>query len=177
MDQIKTLLSNYLSSGSIKATARQLKVSKNTVREYVRRAEAYSMDLRALLELDEEALSLIIHTPQGDQLDKRATVFEQQVDYWLEELLWQEYRVAHPSGYGYSQFCEHLLCNWASPQTGQYGSPTPERAVGVYPRYYYRGRQCNPVMGMTVTEERLRQRGYISFKDYYHKVRQTIVVP
>lgn len=36
---------------------------------------------------------------------------------------------------------------------------------------------CSPVMGITVTEERLRQRGYISFKDYYHKVRQTIVVP
>ncbi len=117
MDQIKTLLSNYLSSGSIKATARQLKVSKNTVREYVRRAEAHSMDLRALLELDEEVLSRILHAAQGDQSDRRASVFGQQVDYWLEELrrpgvtrelLWQEYRVAHPDGYSYSQFCEHL---------------------------------------------------------------------
>ena len=35
---------------------------------------------------------------------------------------------------------------------------------------------CSPVMGMSITEERLRQRGYISFKDYYHKVRQNIVV-
>jgi RNA-directed DNA polymerase len=35
---------------------------------------------------------------------------------------------------------------------------------------------CSPVMGMTVTEERLKQRGYISFKDYYHQVRQKIVV-
>ncbi|MBK8657120.1 MAG: hypothetical protein IPN20_25190 [Haliscomenobacter sp.] len=31
---------------------------------------------------------------------------------------------------------------------------------------------CSPVMGMTVTEERLKQRGYLSFKDYYHHVRQ-----
>ena len=117
MDQIKTLLSNYLSNRSIKATARELKVSKNTVREYVRRAEAHSMDLSALLALDEEALSLIIHTPQGDQSDRRALVFGQQVDYWLgelrrpgvtRELLWQEYRVGHPGGYSYSQFCEHL---------------------------------------------------------------------
>jgi len=45
MDQIKNLLRNYMASGSIKATARQLKVSKNTVREYIRRAEAYSTDL------------------------------------------------------------------------------------------------------------------------------------
>ncbi|MFM9948862.1 MAG: DDE-type integrase/transposase/recombinase, partial [Saprospiraceae bacterium] len=117
MDQIKTLLSNYLSSGSIKATARQLKVSKNTVREYVRRAEAYTTDLRKLLELDEESLSRIIHTPQGDESCNRASVFEQQVDYWLgelrrtgvtRELLWQEYRTTDPGGYGYSQFCEHL---------------------------------------------------------------------
>ncbi len=36
---------------------------------------------------------------------------------------------------------------------------------------------CSPVMKMTVTEERLRQRGYQSFKDYYHHVRQQAVVP
>jgi RNA-directed DNA polymerase len=32
---------------------------------------------------------------------------------------------------------------------------------------------CSPVMRMTVTEARLRQRGYVSFKDYYHYVRTT----
>ena len=36
---------------------------------------------------------------------------------------------------------------------------------------------CSPVMGMRVTEERLSRHGYISFKSYYHKVRQTVVVP
>jgi hypothetical protein len=35
---------------------------------------------------------------------------------------------------------------------------------------------CSPVMGMTVTEERLKQRRFISFKDYYHHVRQKSVV-
>jgi DNA invertase Pin-like site-specific DNA recombinase len=43
IDQIKNLLRSYRSNGSIKATARQLKVSRNTVREYIRRAEAYSL--------------------------------------------------------------------------------------------------------------------------------------
>ena len=117
MDQIKTLLRNYLACGSIKATARQLKVSKNTVREYIRRAEAYSADLAPLLELDEEALGRIIYASDGDQADKRLAVFDQKVDYWLEELrrvgvtrelLWQEYRLEHSEGYGYSQFCVHL---------------------------------------------------------------------
>lgn len=117
MDQIKTLLRNYLASGSIKATARQLKVSKNTVREYIRRAETYSADLSILLELDEEALGRIIYASADDGADQRLAVFERKVDYWLgelrrvgvtRELLWQEYRLEHPQGYGYSQFCVHL---------------------------------------------------------------------
>ena len=86
MDQIKTLLRNYLASGSIKATARQLKVSRNTVRECIRRAETYSADLSILLELDEEALGRIIYASAGDGADQRLAVFERKVDYWLGEL-------------------------------------------------------------------------------------------
>lgn len=117
MDQIKTLLRNYLASGSIKATARQLKVSKNTVRDYVRRAEASCADLATLLEMDDESLSRIFYTPGGLGTSSRMTVFEQNVENWIHELrrvgvtrelLWQEYRTEHPNGYGYSQFCEHL---------------------------------------------------------------------
>ncbi len=117
MDQIKTLLRNYLASGSIKATARQLKVSKNTVRDYLRRAEACSADLSALLELDDESLSRIFYSPGSLGTDSRLAVFEQKVEGWIKELrrvgvtrelLWQEYRAEHSDGYGYSQFCEHL---------------------------------------------------------------------
>jgi len=42
MDQIRAILGNYLISGKVKVTARQLKISKNTLKEYVRRAEGYS---------------------------------------------------------------------------------------------------------------------------------------
>lgn len=117
MDQIKSIIRNYLSSRSIKATARQLKISKNTVREYLRRARAYSEDLSAILEKDDEALIQIFHPSSAQQSNDRLSVFEQQVNYWLRELrrvgvtrqlLWEEYRVAHPDGYGYSQFCERL---------------------------------------------------------------------
>ena len=117
MDQIKNLLRNYMASGSIKATARQLKVSKNTVREYIRRAESYSTDLGVVLELDEDALNRVFYAPDSGQSSARFTVFEQQIESWLKELrrtgvtrelLWQEYRLDHPDGYGYSQFCEHL---------------------------------------------------------------------
>jgi hypothetical protein len=63
MDQIKTLLRNYLATGSIKATSRQLKVSKNTIRDYLRRARRIRRDLSALLELDDESLSRIFTLP------------------------------------------------------------------------------------------------------------------
>lgn len=117
MDQIKSILRNYLSNRSIKATARQLKVSKNTVREYLRRAEAHSSDLSVFLDMDEEAFKRIFHTSSAQQSDNRINVFEQQTSYWLKELqrvgvtrylLWQEYRSKHPDGYAYSQFCERL---------------------------------------------------------------------
>ncbi len=117
MDQIKNILRNYLVSGTIKATARQLKVSKNTIREYIRRAEVYSTDLAVVLELDEETLNRIFYAADSDHSSVRLAVFEQQIEYWLKELrrpgvtrelLWQEYRLEHPDGYGYTQFCEHL---------------------------------------------------------------------
>jgi len=117
MDQIKNILRNYLLSGTIKATARQLKVSKNTIREYIRRAEVYSTDLSVVLELDEETLNRIFYAADSGHSSARLAVFEQQIEYWLKELrrtgvtrelLWQEYRLEHPDGYGYTQFCEHL---------------------------------------------------------------------
>jgi len=116
MDQIRTILSNYLASGSVKATARQLKMSKNTVREYVRRARACEQDLAGLLALDDTALEQLLLPPPGSKTN-RLQVLEENMDHYLSELrrvgvtrqlLWQEYRLAHPGGYGYTQFCEHL---------------------------------------------------------------------
>jgi transposase len=118
MDQIRAILRNYLlSGGNVKVTARQLKISKNTVKEYVRRAEGYSPDLSRVLELDEEAFSQVMYAEAGRKADSRLSVFEARVDHWLgelrrvgvtRELLWQEYRRSYSDGYSYSQFCERL---------------------------------------------------------------------
>jgi transposase len=117
MDQIRSILRNYLSCGSIKATARQLKMSKNTVKEYVRRAEAHTSELSSLLELEEEELHQALFASDSNQKNERLAVFEQQIDHWVKELrrvgvtrylLWEEYREQYPNGYGYTQFCEHF---------------------------------------------------------------------
>jgi len=92
-------------------------MSKNTVREYLRRAQAHSSDLSVFLNMDEGALHEIFHPPLSRKADERSHFFDQQVDHWLRELqrvgvtrqlLWEAYRREHPNGYGYSQFCERL---------------------------------------------------------------------
>lgn len=117
MDQIKAILRNYHHSQSIKATARQLNVSKNTVRDYLRRAFAYSNDLLTLLAMDDGQLEDLFIKEPPERQKERLTDFEGQIDKWVKELtkvgvtrhiLWEQYRKANPDGYGYSQFCEHI---------------------------------------------------------------------
>ena len=117
MDQIRTIIETYALTGSIKQTARQLKISKNTVRGYVRKAQLYEADLPALLELDSERLGSIFYGQEGEQEHHRSLVFARQFPYWLKELrrvgvtrqlLWQEYAETYVEGYSYSQFCVRL---------------------------------------------------------------------
>lgn len=117
MDQIKAILRNYHYSHSIKATSRQLKVSKNTVRDYLRRALEYSNDLLKVLELDDGELETLLLKEPSDKQSERLADFEKQAAEWITELkkvgvtrylLWEAYRVSNPDGYGYSQFCERL---------------------------------------------------------------------
>ena len=117
MDQVKTILSTYLDCGSIKSTARKLKISKNTVKEYLRRAEAHTVELSELLKLPDAELLKVLYKAEQSKDSNRASVFDSQVSVWVKELrrigvtkylLWEEYREAYPEGYGYSQFCERL---------------------------------------------------------------------
>lgn len=117
MDQIKALIKNYLATGSIKETASRLKMSKNTVRGYLRRGQQYDADLSKLLDLEADVLRAIFYPEASQQEQGRAGDFARRVPYWLKELrrvgvtrelLWQEYRQSFTAGYGYSQFCERL---------------------------------------------------------------------
>lgn len=117
MDQIKTIIEHYLSSGSIKQTARQLKISKNTVRGYLRQGQKHEEDLSKLLKLEGDQFRSIFYPGSSGKEEVRAAYFAEQVPYWLEELrrvgvtrqlLWEEYRAEDIEGYGYSQFCERL---------------------------------------------------------------------
>ena len=117
MDQVKSILRSYLQTGSIKATARQLCISKNTVKTYVRRGQGFENSLEDLLSLSDSEFQKVFYNSSGALTTDRQKAFEEQMNYWLKELkrvgvtkqlLWEEYRVEHPNGYGYSRFCTLL---------------------------------------------------------------------
>jgi transposase len=97
MEELKQIkLLNDLGIGK-KAIARQLGISKNTVKEYL---------LKEQSDTTKEALA-------SSRLSDCHSFFP----YCKEELgrtgvtrqiLWAEYRAKYPEGYGYSQFCEHF---------------------------------------------------------------------
>lgn len=117
MDQIKLIIRTYLNTRSFRETARRLKMSKNTVKPYLHRCWEHEEDLSKILKWDDEKLKAIFYRPVAKPDNDRATIFSDQVDYWIKELrrvgvtrhlLWEEYRQKHSGGYGYSQFCERL---------------------------------------------------------------------
>ena len=117
MDQIKIILRTYLQCKTIKGTARRLGVSKNTVRQYLQFAQAIDADLEQVLLRPQEELSAAFYGVTTQTSQGREAVFDSQLAHWLKELkrvgvtrqlLWQEYQLKHPDGYGYSQFCERL---------------------------------------------------------------------
>ena len=117
MDQVKLIIKAYLETSSIKATARRLGVSRNTVRGYVNRAKDFSDDLRVVLQLPEEELLKLVYSSVKREDTSREAVFNNQIGEWIKQLsrtgvnrysLWEEYKKNHPDGYSYSQFCERF---------------------------------------------------------------------
>jgi len=117
MDQVKLIIKTYVATQSFKATARQLRISKNTVKEYIRRGQLVQSDLSQLLTLSDEEFLSVFYADKNKPDNERTTLFLSKVNDWVEELrrvgvtkhlLWQEYRKEYPNGFGYSRFCELL---------------------------------------------------------------------
>lgn len=124
MQIVRTMLQLLQRKISERSIAKELKVSRNTVRKYEAASKASSLSYPELLTLDDPSLSEIIYSvakPEPDQpdvVDSRLEVFEAKREYFLKELtrtgvtkllLWKEYMVEHPDGFRYSQFCERLF--------------------------------------------------------------------
>lgn len=123
MHQIKRIIELQQQGRGIRQTVRLTGLSRNTIREYLRRISTAGLTLSQALELDEESLSAIVYSDAvekrtaGRSIDDRYTDLESRLDYICGELrkrgvtkqlLWEEYRKDHPNGYGYTQFCEYI---------------------------------------------------------------------
>ena len=117
MSQIKQLLQLHVQGKSIKFIARSLGISKNTVKTYLAKVSLISLDIQALLAMDDPIMEAMFHAGNPAYKDERFEHFKSRLDYFSKELgrvgvtkqlLWQEYRSDYPGGYGHSQFCYHL---------------------------------------------------------------------
>ncbi len=118
MSQIKQLLRMYQQGFKIKAIARELGMSKNTVKSYLNKVGTAGWSTVELLKLDDPVLESKFHAGNPSYKDERYENLKSQLSYYAGELkktgvtkslLWEEYRTAHPIGYSRSQFSYHLL--------------------------------------------------------------------
>ena len=71
MDQIKAIIETYLSTKSIKSTARRLQVSKNTVKTYVNRGSVKYPNLADTLSLSDSDFIQLFQPSQPKALSER----------------------------------------------------------------------------------------------------------
>jgi transposase len=117
MGQIKQLLRLHGQGYGKKAIARQLGMSKNTVKAYLQKIETGEFTIDSLLSLDEPVLEGKLFAGNPSYKQDRYEGIKDELGYFSKELvkvgvtrrvLWDEYRQSNPDGYRYTQFCHHL---------------------------------------------------------------------
>jgi transposase len=116
MRKIKELLRLDVEGLSEREISQSLKVSRSTVQRYRRRAEEAGLTWPLAAELtDSDIAARLFPPPPPDQ--PRPLPTWKDIDGELRrkgvtlQLLWEEYRAAHPDAYSYSRFCE-LFGEW-----------------------------------------------------------------
>lgn len=120
MRKIKEVLRLRLAKGlSHRAVATSCGIGVTTAREYVVRAQAAGLSWPLPAEMDDAALDRLLfppalgaHEAARPVPDWTAVHRELRKKGVTLQLLWQEYREAHPDGYGYSRYCERYRA-WA----------------------------------------------------------------
>ena len=117
MSQVKQLLRLHLQGSGTKPIARELGISKNTVKKYLEKAKADSLSIEELLKLDDPVLEGRLHAGNPAYKDPRYEDLKRRLPYLEKELegvgvnkalLWEEYKRDFPEGYERTQFFFHL---------------------------------------------------------------------
>jgi transposase len=115
MSLVKQILRMHSGGKGIKTIARNLEISKNTVKSYIHRANISRIAVSSLLALEAPELEAALLAGNPAYRDPRYEPLKKRLDYYTAELkkvgvtrlvLWEEYKAAHPTSYYcYSQFC------------------------------------------------------------------------
>ena len=121
MLKIKRIIQLKIEGHSNREIAKSLKLSKNTVNDYVKELRRTGQSFDELLGLDDAALSAVAYpVSYRKPNDSRYDVFMREVGDWVSRinnnkrthetrrLLWEDYISKNPDGYSYSQYCDLL---------------------------------------------------------------------
>ena len=108
----------YACRASARVIAQSVGIGRSAVAEYIRRAAVIGITWPISAELDDAALERKLFAPAGYNPPRSKPLPDfGHVHAELRRrgvtlaLLWEEYRGAHPDGYGYSRFCD-LYGEW-----------------------------------------------------------------
>jgi transposase len=117
MSQVKQILQMHKQGIGTRTIARNVGVSKNTVKRYLEKYRSSKLSLDTLLKMEDHSLERVFHPGNPAYKDTRFDPLKANFDYYIDELkrvgvtkklLWEEYRVSNPEGYSLSQFTHHL---------------------------------------------------------------------
>jgi len=118
MKDIRRIISLLEKGFSARQISGEMRLSRNTVSNYIGRFKASSFTGEQLLKMDDAAFSAIAYaSTMQSQPEPKKEYFISRTEYFLGELkrtgvtrglLWEEYKKECPNGYSYSQFCDLL---------------------------------------------------------------------
>ena len=95
-----------------------LHIHRATLDNYLSKLGASGKSFTELLDYNDKQLVVLVYgSPATPKADNRIDDLKKHLDYFKAELsrpgvtrkiLWEEYQLAYPEGYGYTQFCEHF---------------------------------------------------------------------
>jgi transposase len=116
MNVIKQIIRLSQNGESKQGISNTLKISRNTVKKYLHLIQVNGFQAEKLLLMDDKQVENLFTLPDEpiparyDHLAALFPTYEKElkrtgVNRWV---LWEEYILKYPEGYGYSQFCYHL---------------------------------------------------------------------
>lgn len=116
MTQLKQIIRLRNNGAALLTIAKAVKISRNTVKKYLRLIEVKKLNTQDLLVMDDTALEALLQDPEPSDVARYQNLCD-QFPHFEKELkrtgvtrwvLWGEYKMKYPDGYSYSQFCDHF---------------------------------------------------------------------